>query len=262
MNMTKRFIEWNKRLSMKFREAFPSVCKVDESRGLFAQVVEREVAARKAAGSGLVVLEIGGIDRPFLSKAECDDYCGLDVEKRERCDEVYDRFYQQSVEEPIPGSFDLVISRMVLEHVPDNEKGWANIYECLKPGGRTLHIFPSGLHPYSILTRLVGNRLQRKLISLFRPHAAAKTGYPAYYNRCLPGQLRTTLGRAGFKDPEIHVFYCAASYFSFFAPAFVAVSLFEHLCRKAGIERFCSNVFVCSGKEAAESGGGEDREKE
>ncbi len=53
------------------------------------------------------VLEIGGIDRPFLSKNRGYRYAGMDIEDKPRCREIYDRFIVQSVEHPIQGEFDV-----------------------------------------------------------------------------------------------------------------------------------------------------------
>jgi hypothetical protein len=90
----------------------------------------------------------------------------------------------------------------------------------------------------------VGNRLQRKLIKLYRPQAEAITGYPAFYDRCSPRALRKTLKKQGFTKIKIRTNYSAAKYFNFFFPAFLVVALFNKLCQKLGVEMFCSNVFV------------------
>jgi 2-polyprenyl-3-methyl-5-hydroxy-6-metoxy-1,4-benzoquinol methylase len=130
---------------------------------------------------------VGGIDRPLLEKSTTYRYIGLDIEHRDSCEEVYDQFIVQSVEHPLPGQFDLIISRTLLEHVPDNRKSFQSMANALKPGGSMVHYIPCGFHPYSLATRLVGHRLQNILIRKLRPGAASVTGYKAFYHKCTPG---------------------------------------------------------------------------
>lgn len=132
---------------------------------------------------------------------------------------------------------------MVLEHVPDNQRSWNTIYSALKHGGCTVHIFPSGLHPFSLATRLVGSRMQKKLIPMLRPDAK-HTGYPAYYNLCNPKALKRHLLELGFSEVHVKTSYSASDYFAFFVPLFVMVVLFNIIMEKLKIQVFCSNVYV------------------
>tara|TARA_B110000305_G_scaffold87237_1_gene98347 strand:+ start:53 stop:811 length:759 start_codon:yes stop_codon:yes gene_type:complete len=242
--MFKKFISLNQQACAWFTGQFPGLIWPEHTRHWFASAVSKIIDSCDDEKRRPSVLEVGGIDRPFLEKGAGFDYVGMDIEHRPKCDEVYDRFFVQSIEEPLSGKYDLIISRMVLEHVPDNEKTWSVMYEALKPGGKAIHIFPSGLHPYSLATRLVGNKLQRKLIRLYRPNAVEVTGYPAFYNRCSPRALRKTLERMAYGSIEIRTNYSAAEYFNFFLPAFLIVASFNLLCHKLGVQMSCSNVFV------------------
>lgn len=247
-DMIKKFIQVNQKLCDSFVKRVPSIVWPEYTRSWFGAAVNAELDRLKASGVKFRVLEVGGIDRPFLKKGSGFEYVGMDVEHRPKCDEVYDEFHVQSIEESLAGQFDLIISRMVLEHVPDNEKSWAVIFACLKPGGKAIHIFPSGLHPYSMATRLVGNRLQRKLIGLYRPTAKDITGYPAYYDNCNPSKLEKLLTRKGYSNIDLRVNYSASEYFNFFFPAFVFVALFNFAFYKLGVRLFCSNVYVSAQK--------------
>ena len=45
-----------------------------------------------------------------------------------------------------------------------------------------IHLYPLGYHPFSLLNKLVGNKLARKIIPLIRKGSEGVTGYPAYYS--------------------------------------------------------------------------------
>ena len=78
----------------------------------------------------------------------------------------------------------MVISITMLEHVPNNTLAVGSMFEALKPGGVTHHYVPSNWHPYSIALRMVGPKLQKRLIATLRQAAAAVTGYPAFFDHC------------------------------------------------------------------------------
>ena len=80
--------------------------------------VQRSLATHPAH-----ILEAGGIDRPMLGKSERYTYAGLDIDEKANCHEVYDELLVQSIESSVPGDYDLVISKILLEHVADNRAG-------------------------------------------------------------------------------------------------------------------------------------------
>ena len=92
----------------------------------------------------------GHVNRPLLSKSDQYTYVGLDVDERPDCYHVYDRFYCQSIEEPVDISADMIVSITLLEHVPNNRLAIKSIYNSLKPGAFNHHYVPSKWHPYSL----------------------------------------------------------------------------------------------------------------
>jgi hypothetical protein len=194
------------------------------------------------------VLEIGGIDRPFLSKNDGYRYVGMDIEDKPQCREIYDHFVVQSVENPIDGEFRVVMSITLLEHVPDNDASITNIFEALRSGCETHHYVPGKGHPYALALRLVGSKWQSRLIGLLRgPEVARVTGYPAFFHHCAATEMARLFEDVGFEDVRATCFYRANDYFAFFFPAFVAVTAFENLCRRLGWSYFASG-FVISGR--------------
>ena len=165
------------------------------------------------------ILEVGGIDRPLLKKTNYYKYVGLDIEKNEKCNQLYDQFMVQSIEDKINDKFNLIFSLTLLEHVKNNKKSLRNIYNALEDNGQTIHYFPSKNHYYSLILRLVGPDLQRFLLKKLRPNSKSN-GYPAFFNLCSYSEIYEEMNKIGFKDIEIKVFYKATNYFSFFVPFF------------------------------------------
>jgi SAM-dependent methyltransferase len=214
--------------------AFPSY-KQELLRRIEAEIEEQVVEA---------VLEVGGIDRPLLKCGADFDYDGLDIEHREGCDEVYDRFFVQSIERPLPRSYDVIVSITLLEHVRDNSAAFDSIFRSLAFGGSTHHYVPSKYHPYALCLRTVGPKLQKRLISILRPGLVGETGYPAFFDHCSPRAMRRLLEDIGFVDIDVRAYYRANDYFAFFLPAYVLVTTFENLCRRWGWTTFASGFVV------------------
>jgi hypothetical protein len=210
------------------------------------------IARAMAKDHPAVVLEAGGVDRPILTKSPDYRFIGLDIEKRENCNHLYDEFLIQSIEKPISQRVDMIVSITLLEHVPNNLAAVRSMFLNLTPGGTTHHYIPSGLHPYSIALRLVGPALQKRLIPILRPGTEGVTGYPTFFDHCTPRSMERLFAKTGFTDIEITCFYRANDYFAFFMPAYVVISLFENLCNLMNVRAFASG-FVISGRCPAET---------
>jgi hypothetical protein len=141
----------------------------------------------------------------------------------------------------------MVISMTLLEHVPNNRAAIMSMFNALKYEGTTHHYIPSKWYPYSIALRMVGPRLQKRLIALLRPAAVEVTGYPAFFDCCSPGAMSAVFEAAGFNDIRVVIYFRARDYFAFFLPAYLAVAMFENLCKLFTIKLFCSG-FVISPK--------------
>jgi hypothetical protein len=172
----------------------------------------------------------------------------LDIEERPRCYEVYDQFIVQSIEQPVSISADLIISITLLEHVRDNTAAVQTIYEALTPSGTTLHYIPSKWHPYSIILRLVGPKLQKLLIGTLRSHAVETTGYPTFFDKCSPDAMRRLFECSGFGNIRIKPFYRAGEYFAFFLPAYTTVCFLENVAEFLGWRFFCSGFIISATK--------------
>jgi SAM-dependent methyltransferase len=194
------------------------------------------------------VLEVGGIDKPLLQRSKEIRYDGLDIEHKEQCECIYDSFIVQSIEDPIRNRYDLIISKAVLEHVHDNDVSVKQMYQALRTGGSAIHYLPSKYHPYSIALRLSGPKWQQRLIKVLRPWAINETGYPAFFDKCSPKEMRRLFKCTGFDYVKIIPFFRANDYFRFFLPFYVAVTFWEKICAKLRWEQFCSGFIIIARK--------------
>lgn len=234
------FIRWNRAASEWLVRTMPSVFADRNYFDDLLATVERAIEREQPKA----ILEAGGVDRPMLGRGRGYRFIGIDIEKRDDCDHLYDEFIVQSIEDKTPVTVDMVVSITLMEHVPNNRAAVASIFQSLNPGGSTHHYIPSGLHPYSVALRLVGPTIQKRLIPLLRPGTEAVTGYPAFFDHCTPGAMERLLKASGFTGVEIRPYYRANDYFAFFVPGFVAVSLFENLCQALGWRMFASGFIV------------------
>jgi SAM-dependent methyltransferase len=91
-------------------------------------------------------------------------------------------------------SYDLVFSKMLCEHLPDPVAFHENCFKLLRPGGLSVHFFPT-LHSVPILVNhLIPERQARSLVRVFQPWRLddpKQQKFPAYYRWCLGPSRRT-----------------------------------------------------------------------
>jgi hypothetical protein len=195
------------------------------------------------------ILEVGGIDRPLLARNAGMYYCGIDIEFKENCKDIYDDFFVQSIEDPLIHQFDAIISTTVLEHVKNNKATLNTCYTALNSGGMMIHYLPSKYHPYSFILRLVTPRLQKMIIAKLRPEAMGVTGYPAFFDLCSPRSMCSALQQQGFKEISLIPFYQGAAYFNFCFPLYLLVLFYERLCGFLRFDQLCSGFIFTARKE-------------
>jgi SAM-dependent methyltransferase len=243
-NMLKWFVKINRDISGAFIHKFP---KLSHGHRIAAAEFEAYIDTLiERRGSGpFTVLEIGGIDRPRLKKDPRYRYIGLDVDVNDNCYEIYDEFYVQSVEEPIPAKADLIISKTVLEHVPNVRKAFQRMYDCLNQGGEMLHLVPGGYHPYSLANKFVGHEWQKKLIGLLLPPDYAKRlGYKAYYDLCSYRQMKRLISSFGPEHTSITPYWDAVVYFKFLFPLFLTVVAFNRIAEILRVGQVASYLVI------------------
>lgn len=242
------FISFNKALSARLRDRYPRWFRGESPHWHMREGIGASIRAASADGKRPVVLEVGGVDRPLFPRDASYVWMGLDVDHRPSADALYDVFHPGSVDDPIPLKADIIVSYALLEHLPDTRLALRNMRDALNEGGTMHHYHPCKRHPYALLLRLVGTRMQNWLISRLRPEAQAVTGYRTYFDGCGVDERVAMLRDLGFTDVRTRVFYRANEYFDAFVPAYVLISLFETLCERMGWTFFAAGVMVSFGE--------------
>ncbi|MGO4677072.1 class I SAM-dependent methyltransferase [Bosea sp. 2YAB26] len=110
------------------------------------------------------------------------------------------------------GGYDLMVSRMVFEHIRDVERAWTNIHALLAPGGMALAFFPTLWAPVFALNHILPEAASRAILhALFpaRRQDGSDPKFPAHYDWCRGSraQLTPMLNRAGFRDVHVQRFW-------------------------------------------------------
>jgi SAM-dependent methyltransferase len=191
------------------------------------------------------VLEIGGTSRAYYRDGHnFSQYDGVDIDEEGNKEGVYTNYYNQSCEIPFKSRYDFIFSIFLLEHVPDNNKTFQNIINSLGPSGDSIHLFPLGFHPFSLLTKIVTNSFQKKLISLIRKNTIGITGYPTYYSLCSSFELKTYFSKHPEIEYKVKYLYGAEDYFGFFFPFGIGIHIFNRICNMFNLHIFASNAIL------------------
>jgi SAM-dependent methyltransferase len=98
---------------------------------------------------------------------------------------------------PHDGSYDLVFSRVLAEHVTDARQFHLNARRLLRPGGVAMHFFPTLWWPPFIANRVMPEWLAEKILLRIEPwrERSGNAGkFPAYYHWCF-GPTRRQVDR-------------------------------------------------------------------
>ena len=111
----------------------------------------------------------------------------------------------------LEGRFDLVISKMVLEHVRDAPLAWANMRALLAPGGVALAFHPTLYASPFLINRLAPERLTAALLRRVFPdrHQGDYPKFPARYELCRASRdaIEPTLRSVGFSQILVAPFW-------------------------------------------------------
>lgn len=136
---------------------------------------------------------------------------------------------------------DLVICMTLLEHVKDVDAALVGIRSCLKNGGLCALFMPSKNAIFAKINRILPGKLKRQILFSLFPNAKKCQGFPAYYNRCTPSEIREIAQSHGFEILDERYYYIS-SYFSFFFPLYflwrIYLLAFHWIAKEQAAETF------------------------
>jgi len=101
------------------------------------------------------------------------------------------------------GSFDLVVSSWVIEHLRAPEAAFAEIGRVLRRGGRFVFLTPNAWNYVVLVNRLIPAWLQRRLVPRVYGRREKDT-FPVVYRANTRRKLDALLGRAGLRCEEFY----------------------------------------------------------
>lgn len=102
-----------------------------------------------------------------------------------------------------PDSFDLITCNVVVEHLPDPARSFAQFYEALKPGGRLIVNTPNLRHWSTRIAWLTPYWFHKRVMGRIAG-TADKDVFPTLYRANTPRKLRAALAAAGFDDLTVN----------------------------------------------------------
>lgn len=142
------------------------------------------------------------------------------------------------------GEVDLLVSRVVLEHVDGVPAAIAHIRRVLKPDGRTIHFVPGRYASFAVAARLLPFKPLLRLLHFAIPDSVGVVEFDVHYDQTEPVALERLFRLAGFREVTVSWTAAQADYFKAFAPAYVLVALYQTVVRKLGISRLAAYVVV------------------
>jgi SAM-dependent methyltransferase len=182
------------------------------------------------AGNCRSVMEIGGGRFPSFDKGVVEQlgvhYTSNDISARELSlapDWVSKAHFDIQTRDPSElddhaGRYDLIFSKMVMEHIPSYRRTYRNIARLLKPGGMAISFHPTLFALPFVVNYLAPERLTRPLLELVFPNRSDvdTPKFPAYYSGCrVSRRLREEIRAFGFASVEQVPFYSHGYYEKF-----------------------------------------------
>jgi len=239
-SLLQKFVGLNRYLCEKFDDLLPFPPSQVGSLG--------EFDVRPMFLSSEIIADVGGGKKPFAVAADIPvgnrRYFGLDIEEEELKSapaNTYTNTFVVNIENPqesLENLFEFVICRNTLEHVKDAEKAISGLCAIMAPGGSCYIKLPCRYAAFARANRLLPNELKRRLMHSIFPHKSGD-GFPAYYDRASPGELRTLIRESGAETLAERRTY-RSSYFMFFFPAYILWRLFATLQYLFNAE-YCEN---------------------
>lgn len=245
MSIVNRFISANRSAAWKIRQKLAYAYSLQE---IYRDVVGSHVR------QGQVIIDVGaGKSCPFKSFTDdSQTLIGMDIAPEEI---ALNRDIQVrlvcDVCDSIPiqdAAADMIVSRSVVEHLPNVRRFAEESFRVLRPGGMFIHTMPSRFAPFAVLNQLIPNRISKKLLATFQEENKGICGFPAVYDHCWASSMKKLLQERGFEIEEIKVGYFQSDYFSFFLPAYLLSVGYELALNALDLKDLAASMLVVARK--------------
>ena len=149
------------------------------------------------------------------------------------------------------GSFDVVVSRSVVEHLSNPDGVFGEISRVLRPGGRVIFTTPNKYYYSSIVAGLVSYRLKDR----FMRSVFGDSGYdhfPVFYRANTRRALRQVAARAGLRLERVQALRHYPFYFLFSPTLFRLGIVYDRVVTKLRLDDLQSTWLVTMVKPASD----------
>jgi len=165
------------------------------------------------------VMEIGGGRSPLFSRKEAEalglEYTVNDISEAELSiapDWTKKACFDAAGDIPdgLQGKFDLIFSKMVLEHVSSGRRYYENIFRCLRSGGVAMTFYPTMFCMPFVVNRIIPEAASRAILLAMDGYRSddQRPKFPAYYSWCYSTRhCETKIKNIGFSSVKIVPFY-------------------------------------------------------
>lgn len=229
MNLFRRLINWNRKVSQWFDRVFvPEKYRVDGNRDYVDNLV------RSYVSSGGLLYDVGGGKNPFFSREEKNKLSlrvvGIDISEQELARAptgAYDEIFGCDIAKVSGrGDGDVVVCQAVLEHVKDTESAFKAMASLLKTGGQALIFVPSRNAVFARINLLLPQKMKESILYGIYPSTRESQGFPSFYHRCTPRDFVQLAQQNGMVVEHARYYY-KSSYFEFFFPGYVLWRLYQ-----------------------------------
>ena len=225
MSIGRRFLDANVQLSL----ATIRLLELPTDKTLW-QRFERDVHDEiRALPDGATVVDVGGSRRCVYHRAVrsgikliATDISADELALNEHADETVVAALTEGL--PLPqDSADLVVSRAVLEHVPDVWAAARHMYQITKPGGRTANLLPWRFSLFGIAARLRPFKPLLSVLHRVSPETVDQVEFDVFYDQGTPARIEPAFRDADYENVTVEITWAQPDYFKHFFSAVPAV---------------------------------------
>lgn len=153
------------------------------------------------------------------------------------------------------GSFELVTSRSLLEHISDASSFFKDAGRVLRTNGYFIHLCPGRYAPFAVLNRLLPHRLAAKILYFFHPQYRQNCGFYAFYQDTYHDAVMRNLKENGYCPVNVQRRYYQSFYFSFFVPLYLVSLFYDFILFKIQPKNLASQLLIVAKKTPPEDAG-------
>jgi hypothetical protein len=220
---------------------------ISDSWSQFDSFIQQIVISKKVRS----VIEIGGGANPALSKEFVLKYGleyhvqDIDHEELEKASGDYFNKYNSPIAN-INYKYDLVITKMVLEHIEDPNAFHKDVQKLMKSNSIAIHFFATLYNIASIPNLILPEKIASQLQQKFNPRTLVQHDkFPAYYRKCFGPTIKNIhyFASLGFII-DTYIGFVGHNYFWKYKWLYKLENKFSNFLLKLSNPCFCSNAIL------------------